>query len=378
MANGLRFPDTCREICGWPTSTSSLCRHPIDASKQPDLEPLKQAHRRPSVAALKRGDIVVYESTVYPGVTEEICIPVLEQRSGPAAGSTDFNVGYSPERINPGDKERTLRQRSSRSSPADTPETLEIVDAVYRQRRHGRHRTARRRSRSPRPPRCIENTQRDVNIALINELAADLRPPRHRHRGRAARPPAPSGTSCRSGPAWSAATASASTRSTSRTRPRRSGYHPQVIHCRPARQRRHGRLRRQPRGAQHHARAGNGRPLGDGAGRHLQGERARTSATPAWSTSCASSPISASPCSCTIRWPTASLLREEYGLSLTPLGELKPADAVVLAVAHRAYRDGGWDLVQRSAASPRRLRGRRARPARPCNRSRRRVTLWRL
>jgi len=102
---------------------------PIDASKQPNLEPLKNASTTIG-SVLKRGDIVVYESTVYPGVTEEICIPALESASG-FRWKTDFNVGYSPERINPGDRERRF-DNILKIVSADTPETLKIVDAVYR------------------------------------------------------------------------------------------------------------------------------------------------------------------------------------------------------------------------------------------------------
>ena len=101
---------------------------PIDASKTPDLEPLKRASATIG-GVLKRGDIVVYESTVYPGVTEDVCIPVLEKTSG-LTWKTDFNVGYSPERINPGDRERRF-DNILKIVSADTPETLDIVDRTY-------------------------------------------------------------------------------------------------------------------------------------------------------------------------------------------------------------------------------------------------------
>ena len=97
---------------------------PIDASKNPDLEPLRRASTTIG-QALKKGDIVVYESTVYPGVTEEVCIPVLEKSSG-LRWKADFNVGYSPERINPGDREHTLTKILKIVS-GDTPETLDYV-----------------------------------------------------------------------------------------------------------------------------------------------------------------------------------------------------------------------------------------------------------
>ena len=117
---------------------------------------------------LKKGDIVVYESTVYPGVTEDICVPVLEKVSG-LKWKTDFNVGYSPERINPGDKERTLRQH-----PEDRL-GRHGRDARHRrrhlqERRDGRH-PPRQSIRVAELAKVLENTQRDVNIALINEIA---------------------------------------------------------------------------------------------------------------------------------------------------------------------------------------------------------------
>src|SRR2546422_756294 len=128
LAHGLRFTSAVEDlrladfhIVTVPT--------PIDVSKQPNLEPLKQASVMLG-GILKPGDIVVYESTVYPGVTEEICIPVLERTSG-LKWQTDFNVGYSPERINPGDRDRRF-ETIVKVVSADTPETLDIVDAVYR------------------------------------------------------------------------------------------------------------------------------------------------------------------------------------------------------------------------------------------------------
>ncbi|HYC63126.1 MAG TPA: nucleotide sugar dehydrogenase, partial [Reyranellaceae bacterium] len=102
---------------------------PIDANKRPDLEPLKAASQAIG-AALKKGDIVVYESTVYPGVTEDVCVPVLEAASR-LKWKRDFNVGYSAERINPGDRERRF-DTILKVVSADTPETLEIVDRVYK------------------------------------------------------------------------------------------------------------------------------------------------------------------------------------------------------------------------------------------------------
>jgi len=140
---------------------------PIDASKQPNLEPLRKASTIIG-SALKKGDIVVYESTVYPGVTEDECVPVLEQASG-LKWKTDFNVAYSPERINPGDKERRFKSILKIVS-GDTPETLDIVDELYRSVvTAGTHRAPS--IRVAEFAKVLENTQRDVNIALVNEIA---------------------------------------------------------------------------------------------------------------------------------------------------------------------------------------------------------------
>jgi UDP-N-acetyl-D-galactosamine dehydrogenase len=117
---------------------------------------------------MKRGAVVVYESTVYPGATEEICIPVLEMHSG-MRWLRDFNVGYSPERINPGDKERTLTKITKVVS-GDTPETLERVAEMYGSVvTAGVHRASS--IKVAEAAKVIENTQRDLNIALMNELA---------------------------------------------------------------------------------------------------------------------------------------------------------------------------------------------------------------
>ena len=110
----------------------------------------------------------MYESTVYPGVTEDICIPVLEQTSS-LKWKVDFNVGYSPERINPGDKERRF-DNILKVVSADTPETLEIIDTVYRSvATAGTHRAPS--IRVAEFAKVLENTQRDINIALINQVA---------------------------------------------------------------------------------------------------------------------------------------------------------------------------------------------------------------
>ncbi len=140
---------------------------PIDASNRPDLTPLIKASQ--SVGkVLKKGDIVIYESTVYPGVTEEVCVPVLEEVSG-LTFNRDFFAGYSPERINPGDKTHTVKHILKVTS-GSTPEVAEKVDALYRSIIvAGTHKASS--IKVAEASKVIENTQRDVNIGLINELA---------------------------------------------------------------------------------------------------------------------------------------------------------------------------------------------------------------
>lgn len=140
---------------------------PVDDAHQPDLTPVEKASE--SVGrALKKGDIVVYESTVYPGVTEEICVPILERVSGLRCGE-DFTVGYSPERINPGDREHTFTKIRKVVSGQDAA-TLEIVAAVYGSVvEAGVFKAAS--IQVAEAAKVIENTQRDLNIALMNELA---------------------------------------------------------------------------------------------------------------------------------------------------------------------------------------------------------------
>ena len=140
---------------------------PIDEYNQPDLRPLISASITVG-RALKKGDYVVYESTVYPGCTEEDCIPILERESGLKCGE-DFKVGYSPERINPGDKEHTLTNTKKIVSGYDS-ESLDVIAGVYEQIiTAGVHRAPS--IKVAEAGKIIENTQRDVNIALMNELS---------------------------------------------------------------------------------------------------------------------------------------------------------------------------------------------------------------
>ncbi|MCL4185078.1 MAG: nucleotide sugar dehydrogenase, partial [Burkholderiaceae bacterium] len=140
---------------------------PVDGAHQPDFSPLVSASTTCG-RHMKRGAIVVYESTVYPGATEEVCVPVLERESG-MRWKHDFHVGYSPERINPGDREHTLAKIVKVVS-GDDAETLEKVARLYETVvTAGVHRASS--IKVAEAAKVIENTQRDLNIALVNELA---------------------------------------------------------------------------------------------------------------------------------------------------------------------------------------------------------------
>ena len=165
IENGMKFSLNLDDIkdCNFFIVTVPT---PIDKNKRPDLTPVVKATQ--SVAkVLKKGDIVVYESTVYPGVTEEICVPLLEQ-SG-LKFNEDFFCGYSPERINPGDKEHTVTKIKKITS-GSTPEVADKVDEVYRSIiTAGTHKAPT--IKVAEAAKVIENTQRDINIAFMNELA---------------------------------------------------------------------------------------------------------------------------------------------------------------------------------------------------------------
>jgi len=140
---------------------------PIDISNRPDLTPLIKSSQMIG-EVLKKDDIVIYESTVYPGVTEEVCVPELEKVSG-LTFNTDFFAGYSPERINPGDKEHTVK-KILKVTAGSTPEIAQKVDALYASIiEAGTHLASS--IKVAEASKVIENTQRDVNIDLINELA---------------------------------------------------------------------------------------------------------------------------------------------------------------------------------------------------------------
>jgi len=140
---------------------------PIDSSNRPDLTPLIKSSQTIG-KVLKKDDIVIYESTVYPGVTEEVCVPELESASG-MKFNTDFFCGYSPERINPGDKEHTVTKILKITS-GSTPKIADIVDDLYKSIIiAGTHKASS--IKVAEAAKVIENTQRDVNIGLVNELA---------------------------------------------------------------------------------------------------------------------------------------------------------------------------------------------------------------
>ena len=140
---------------------------PIDKHKRPDLTPLESSSEAVS-SILKKGDIVIYESTVYPGATEEVCVPILEEQSG-LIFNKDFYCGYSPERINPGDKEHRVTT-IKKVTAGSTPEIATEVDELYKEIIiAGTHKVSS--IKVAEAAKVIENTQRDVNIALINELS---------------------------------------------------------------------------------------------------------------------------------------------------------------------------------------------------------------
>ena len=165
-ADHLRYADDPQQIADCRIYIVTVPT-PIDAHKRPDLTPLLRASQTVG-EVLKPGDIVIYESTVYPGATEEDCVPVLEQVSGLTC-NRDFHVGYSPERINPGDKAHRLPDILKVTS-GSTPEVAAEIDALYRQIiTAGTYRAES--IRVAEAAKVIENTQRDLNISLVNELA---------------------------------------------------------------------------------------------------------------------------------------------------------------------------------------------------------------
>ncbi len=314
---------------------------PITETKRPDLGALLAASRTVG-EALKKGDIVVYESTVYPGATEEDCVPVLEQASGLRCGE-DFKVGYSPERINPGDREHRFETITKVVSGQDEP-ALEIIASVYGEVvTAGIHRAPS--IKAAEAAKVIENTQRDLNIALMNELALIF----HRL-----------GIDTRdvleaAGTKWNFLPFTPGlvgghcigvdpyylTHQAEKV-----GYIPEVILA--------------------------GRRINDNLGRFVAQETVRRLLRRG-----VTGPLSVNVLGITFKEdvpdvrntrvtdiitelegfgvavavhdPAASheVVAAEFGLNLVPLDEIEPADGVILAVSHRDYVDQGWPLVTR-------------------------------
>lgn len=164
--NGLMFTDELAQIAGCTVFIVTVPT-PIDQFKQPNLEPLKSASKQIGTV-LKKGDIVIYESTVYPGCTEEDCVPLLEAHSG-LVFNTDFFVGYSPERINPGDKSRKVEEIVKITS-GSTTEVATLVDDLYAKVIVAGTYSAPN-IKVAEAAKVIENAQRDINIAFVNEIA---------------------------------------------------------------------------------------------------------------------------------------------------------------------------------------------------------------
>ncbi|GAB6122594.1 nucleotide sugar dehydrogenase [Dysgonomonas termitidis] len=166
ITNGFKCTTDIEEIrnCNFYTVAVPT---PVDESNRPDLKPLWRASETVG-KVIAKGDIVVYESTVYPGVTEEECLPVVEKVSG-LKFNEDFFAGYSPERINPGDKEHTV-EKIKKVTSGSTPEIADIIDRVYNSVLvNGTHKAPS--IKVAEASKIIENSQRDVNIAFMNELA---------------------------------------------------------------------------------------------------------------------------------------------------------------------------------------------------------------
>jgi len=311
---------------------------PIDAANRPDLGAMLGASRTVG-AVLKKGDIVVYESTVYPGAVEEDCVPVLGPISGLKAGR-DFTVGYSPERINPGDKQHRFETIKKVVSAQDV-KTLDIVAAVYGSVvAAGVHRAPS--IKVAEAAKVIENTQRDLNIAFMNELAAifhrlgidtgDVLDAASTKWNFLNYQPGLVGGHCIGVDPYYLT-----------YRAEKAGYHPQVIL--------------------------SGRRINDGMGAWVAQETVRALTK----RNCTDATVTVLGMTFKENVPdirnsrVIDIVRElerfglrvqvsdplaladetkhEYGVTLTPVGSLAPADAVVLAVAHADYVGKGWDLI---------------------------------
>jgi UDP-N-acetyl-D-galactosamine dehydrogenase len=313
---------------------------PIDAARRPDLGAMFEASRLVG-AALKKGDIVVYESTVYPGAVEEECVPILERCSGLKVGS-DFNVGYSPERINPGDQQHRF-ETIVKVVSAQNPETLDVVADVYGSVvTAGIHRAPS--IKVAEAAKVIENTQRDLNIAFMNELSLILQAldidtgdvlaaARTKWNFLPFRPGLVGGHCISVDPYYLT------------YRAEKAGYHPEVILA--------------------------GRRINDGMGQRIARECVRGLLRKKGAGGVVTilgltfkedvpdtrnsrvvdivRELESFGLQVQVHDPLANAAdaRHEYGITLTELGALRPADAVILAVAHEGYLNGGWPLVQK-------------------------------
>jgi len=343
---------------------------PIDAARRPDLGAVFGASRIVG-SALKNGDIVVYESTVYPGAVEEECVPILEQCSGLKVGS-DFNVGYSPERINPGDRQHRFESIMKVVS-AQNPETLDVIAGVYGSVvTAGIHRAPS--IKVAEAAKVIENTQRDLNIAFMNELSLIfqalgidtgdvLAAARTKWNFLPFQPGLVGGHCIGVDPYYLT------------YRAEKAGYHPEVILA--------------------------GRRINDGMGQRVARECVRGLLRKKGTGGVVTilgltfkedvpdtrnsrvvdivRELESFGLQVQVHDPLANPVdaRHEYGLTMTGLDALQPADAVILAVAHGSYVEGGWPLIQRLLIGGSGLvfdiKARLDRGARPAG-----IELWRL
>jgi len=369
-AAGLTFSDD-------PTDLAAADFHivtvptPINDARLPDLRPLLAASRTVG-RVLKAGDIVVYESTVYPGATEEDCIPVLEAESGLTFGR-DFTVGYSPERINPGDKEHRFTTIKKVVSGSD-PQTLQIVADVYASVvTAGIHKAPS--LKAAEAAKVIENTQRDLNIALMNELSLIF----HRLGIDTHDVLDAAGTKwnfLRFTPGLVGGHCIGVDPYYLTHRAQRAGYHPEVILA--------------------------GRRINDDMGAFIAREvvrhllTARSGGTPVVTVLGLTfkedvpdirntrvvdiiGELQGFGVDVQVHDPVADPAEavKEYGVTLTPAADLRPAHAVVLAVSHKAFRAGNWDMIKPLLAGGKGMvadvKGVLDRAAQPDD-----ITLWRM
>jgi UDP-N-acetyl-D-galactosamine dehydrogenase len=313
---------------------------PIDGARRPDLSAMFEASRLVA-AALKKGDIVVYESTVYPGAVEEECVPILEQASGLKVGS-DFDVGYSPERINPGDKKHRF-ETITKVVSAQNAKTLEILAGVYGSVvTAGIHRAPS--IKVAEAAKVIENTQRDLNIAFMNELSlifqaieidtGDVLAAASTKWNFLPFQPGLVGGHCIGVDPYYLT-----------HRAEKAGYHPEVILA--------GRRINDEMGRQvaHECIRGLLRRNGRGGVVTILGMTFKENVPDIRNSKVIDMVHELQSFGITVQIadPLAdpASVAGEYGIALSDIGALAPADALIIAVAHDAYVEGGWRLVQR-------------------------------